>query len=225
MENETDDNFLKIYSLDNCIKKLKEKTCDRLIKNDYDIEKIKYNLNILKGLENDENNECNICKNKKQIYGITKCFHLFCIECIFKQLYMNDIKCAICREENLKIDNITFMSKNVIDKLILPNIYIEQEIETNVSNQLEIEHEVELEESDTVLESILNGNENLSNRLTLITNNLLLNTRNTIYEEKLDFIKSTLNLLYDQVNLHIENNESIDLMFIKNELSGIINHI
>ena len=73
--------------------------------------KIIYMKSILDKIKNTKYNNCCICSSDISIYGITKCYHFYCFDCII-QLIKNNNNCAMCRTEITNINEIIFFSKN-----------------------------------------------------------------------------------------------------------------
>jgi hypothetical protein len=75
---------------------------------------INYMKSVLDKIRDSKYNNCCICSNDISIYGITKCYHFYCFDCIV-QLIKNDNNCAICRNKISNINEIIFFSKNTLN--------------------------------------------------------------------------------------------------------------
>jgi hypothetical protein len=136
--------------------------------------------------------ECSICYNEvdkdNEIYGVTKCGHIFCMECLFESLYYKKM-CPVCRN-NIKItdiDIIYYKPENVLNKYLTLINYIKKYNNVYIVKQKDYNDETL---NDITNIKIINTNNcnNLNNNITnnkiilydLFDNNI--NTRGNIYE-------------------------------------------
>lgn len=89
-----------------------------------------YKIKIIKSIKKKKKNQCNICLGNinPNNFGITKCGHFFCYNCIYKSIDLKD-ECPICRHK-LTMDDIfyikysskTYLKTNSINNLIIKDL-------------------------------------------------------------------------------------------------------
>lgn len=124
--NPSSDNFINIYTLNNCIDKILKTNNNNEINTKFKKEII---LNINSYLNKDF--ICDICTQKNDIICITNCYHLYCNNCI-KMFTKNSSNCPICRKI-INLDKIIYTSKHVKKNLkILTNSNTNIDYENNI---------------------------------------------------------------------------------------------
>jgi hypothetical protein len=217
---------IEINTCNNVIKLLKEDVCNDLLIDNYDMTKINYKLNIIKQIENEEY-MCNICKeeDKNKIFIITECYHIFCLYCIFKTLEINN-NCPNCRTNNFCINNFYFFSNELINNIKIPVYKYVYNDENQINNNSELIND-DIKNDDEIINDLLSDN-NIVNRLDIITNNILFSNQINDFEQKLNIINDQVRELLEYIdeNLNRVNIEdSIILLIIKTKIMFIKNNL
>jgi hypothetical protein len=199
------DNKIKIMNSNDGIQKLTSNILNQVIKLqeyiDNTTKKINYNKEVLNNIKDNKLHSCCICSNDISIYGITKCYHFYCFDCII-QILKNNKKCAMCRLEINDINDITFFSRNNMSDT---SINIKS---LNINNNQE---EYKEDSEDELIESNLEFDlsefiNNTFNFITII--NIFLNTLNEEEKEKYKYLIKLLNEHIETLNkIHTDINQ------------------